>query len=84
MQVFLNDPPGVTLTARFWMRLGGFSKVRLAGGESKEVQVPIVASDLAMVDDDAIFRVMPGNYTVQSGPCGDSAFLFAEGGLVVP
>ena len=32
VQVFLNDPAGVTLTARFWMRLAGFAKVQLASG----------------------------------------------------
>ena len=37
-----------------------------------------------MVDDDSVFRIMPGNYTVQSGPCGDNAFLFAAGGLIIP
>lgn len=78
VQVYLQDPIGVSLAVRPWKRLVGFARVNgVPAGASVPVSVPVRADDLAFYGDDGVLRVQAGNYTVSVGLSSDDDVLTA-------
>ena len=81
VQVYVQDPAGGfgfdTPIVPFWKRLVGFARVPLGAGACGAVDVPLLADDLAVYDDNMQLRVVPGAYTVTAGGRSDQDVLSA-------
>ena len=51
-------------------RLVGFVRVDLGAGEGRTVDIGLAADAMALLDDDEVWRVVPGTYVIS---CGGSA-----------
>lgn len=68
VQLYVQDPVGVTLTVRPWKRLLSFARTPiLPPGGSYTASMACRADDLALVGDDMVLRVMPGVYKASAG-----------------
>eukprot|EP01047_Picozoa_sp_COSAG01_P057623 COSAG01_NODE_6684_length_3545_cov_1.480267_2_plen_728_part_00 len=64
VQLYIQDPVGVTAHVRPWKRLAAFAKVVVPAGGTQMVTLPITVDDLAFPGDDMRMRVHKGNYTL--------------------
>ena len=76
VQVYVQDPAGVSLAVRPWKRLVGFIRVAdLAPDASQFVTLPIRADDLGFYGDDGVLRVTSGQYVLSVGLSSVDDFL---------
>lgn len=70
VQLYVQDPVGVSLIVRPWKRLAAFQKVKNivpGAGNAVSVTIPVRADDLGFYGDDLVLRVQPGEYTLSAG-----------------
>lgn len=70
VQVYVTDPTP-SQVVRYYKRLAGFAKVSIARGETAQVDIDLLAEDLAYHGRDMTFAVAPGTYTITVGSSSD-------------
>lgn len=60
VQLYIQDPTGVTRHVRPWKRLAAFARVVVPAHGTMSVTMPVRADDLAFPGDDMVLRVHPG------------------------
>ena len=76
VQLYIQDPTGVTRHVRPWKRLAAFARVIVPAHGTMAVTMAVRADDLGFPGDDMIMRVHRGEYVLS---CGFASH--ADGGL---
>jgi beta-glucosidase len=70
VQIYFRDVVSSVVTPV--KQLVGFAKVLIAAGETQTVHVNISVADMALWDEDEVWRVEPGEFTIWAGGASDN------------
>ena len=74
-------PDGLPIVPH-WKRLVGYGRAALAAGACATLDLPVLADDLALYDDQMVLRVVPAMYVFSAGGRSDLDLLVANVTLV--